>query len=146
MQQKLDELNDKYLRLYSEFDNYRKRTIKEKNELVKTASEDVIYFLLPVLDDLERAINALESSTKMDPSLSLEGIQLIYSKFNGILQQKGLEAIESVGKPFDVDFHEAVTNIPATSDDLKGKVVDEIQKGYMLNGKVIRYSKVVVGA
>lgn len=143
--EKLATLNDKYLRLYSEFDNYRKRTIKEKGELVKTASEEVITSLLPVLDDLERAISAMESGPE-DAKSALEGIKLIYTKFKGTLQQKGLEAIESAGQPFDVDFHEAITNIPAPSEDLKGKVVDEIQKGYLLNGKVIRYSRVVVGA
>jgi molecular chaperone GrpE len=141
---KYSELNDKYIRLYSEFDNYRKRTLKEKTALVKTASEDVIVSLLPVLDDLERAITA--ANEEESESSHLEGLKLIHTKFFGALKQKGLEAIESMGEPFDVDFHEAITNIPAPSEELKGKVVDEIQKGYILNGKVIRFSRVVVGA
>jgi len=141
--QRLAELNDKYLRLYSEFDNYRKRTMKEKAELIKTASEGVITSLLPVLDDLERAIDA--TGAKEGESSHLEGLKLIYNKFYNTLHQKGLEAIESKGHLFDVDFHEAITNIPSPSEDMKGKVVDEVQKGYMLNGKVIRFARVVVG-
>jgi molecular chaperone GrpE len=141
---KLNELNDKYLRLYSEFDNYRKRTLKEKAELIKTASEGVISSLLPVLDDMERAIESKD--LKEGESSHLEGMKLIFNKFYNTLQQKGLEAIESKGQPFDVDFHEAITKIPSPSEEQKGKVVDEIQKGYMLNGKVIRYARVVVGA
>ncbi len=143
-EKKLSDLNDKYLRLYSEFDNYRKRTLKEKGELIKTASEDAILSLLPVLDDFERAIKALE--TKEGAEESLEGILLIYNKFKNTLQQKGLESMDSMGKEFDVDYHEAITNIPAPSEDMKGKVVDVIQKGYLLNGKVIRFARVVVGA
>ena len=144
--EKLAEINDKYLRLYSEFDNYRKRTIKEKSELIRTASEDVIATLLPVLDDMERAIALLDTSTN-DPANTafLEGINLIYNKFKSTLQQKGLEAIASKGQLFDVDFHEAIAQIPAPSEDLKGKVVDEVQKGYLLGGKVIRFARVVVG-
>ena len=142
--QKISELNDKYLRLYSEFDNYRKRTLREKSELIKTASEDVITSLLPVLDDLERAVEA--AGGKEEEATHLEGLKLIYNKFKSILQQKGLEAIESKGQPFDVDYHEAITNIPAPGEEMKGKVMDEIQKGYMLNGKVIRFARVVVGA
>lgn len=144
-QSKCDELNDKYLRIYSEFDNYRKRTQKEKIEFSKTASEEIILSLLPVLDDIERA---LASTLKTNDGMEVvpkEGLQLIYQKFKGLLAQKGLESIPSIGELFDVDFHDALTNIPAPSDDLKGKVVDEVEKGYKLNGKVIRYSKVVVG-
>jgi molecular chaperone GrpE len=145
MQSKCDELNDKYLRLYSEFDNYRKRTQKERIEFSKTASEEIILSLLPVLDDLERALQStLKTGDEMEV-VPKEGLQLIYQKFKGLLAQKGLEAIPSLGDLFDVDFHDAVTNIPAPSEELKGKVVDEIEKGYKLNGKVIRYSKVVVG-
>jgi molecular chaperone GrpE len=144
-QLKCEELNDKYLRLYSEFDNYRKRTQKERVELSKTASEDIILSLLPVLDDLERALAlAMKDSTGLEV-IPREGLQLIYQKFKGLLAQKGLEPIPAIGELFDVDFHDALTNIPAPSDDLKGKVVDEVEKGYKLNGKVIRYSKVVVG-
>ena len=136
--QKLDEMNDKYLRLFSEFDNFRKRTQKERLELFKTASEDVIVALLPVLDDFERALKSVDENHK-------EGIELIYNKFNNTLQQKGLQCMDSMGNEFDTDFHEAITNIPAPSPDLKGKVVDVIEKGYRLNDKVIRFAKVVVG-
>jgi len=144
-QSKCDELDDKYVRLYSEFDNYRKRTQKERIEFSKNASEDIILSLLPVMDDLERA---LVSTLKINDGMEVvpkEGLQLIYKKFKGLLSQKGLEVIPSVGELFDVDFHDAITNIPAPSEDMKGKVVDEVEKGYKLNGKVIRYSKVVVG-
>ena len=141
--EKLDELNDKFLRLYSEFDNYRRRTSKEKLELSKTASEEVILDLLPVLDDFERALKAAEEVK--DCGAVKEGMQLIYSKLNGILTKKGLTPIEAHGKEFDTDFHEAITYIPSPSDKLKGKVVDEIEKGYMLHDKVIRFTKVVIG-
>ncbi len=143
LNQKVDELNDKYLRLFSEFDNFRKRTLKEKIELGKTASEDVIVSILPVFDDFERAITAFEDM-KVDESFK-EGVVLIFNKFMTIVQQKGLEPIKSIGEEFNTDFHEAVTNIPAPSEDMKGKVLDEIEKGYLLNDKVIRYAKVVVG-
>jgi molecular chaperone GrpE len=144
-QSKYNELNDKYLRIYSEFDNYRKRTQKERLELSKNAAEDMIVALLPVLDDLERALTLVLKSGDGDEVIPKEGLQLIYLKFKGLLAQKGLEPIPSMGESFDVDFHDAITNIPAPSEDLKGKVVDEVEKGYKLNGKVIRYSKVVVG-
>lgn len=140
---KIDELNDKFLRLYSEFDNYRRRTSKEKLDLAKTASEEVITDLLPVLDDFERAIKSSESAS--DSDAIKEGMQLIYNKIKGTLTKKGLSAIEATGQEFDTDYHEAITYIPAPSDDLKGKVVDEVEKGYMLNDKVIRYTKVVIG-
>lgn len=144
-QEKIAELNDRFLRLYSEFDNYRKRTIKERIDLSKTASAEVITDLLPVLDDFERAIKAFSDSGDSDSALK-EGVILIFNKFLNILTQKGLEQMKTVGEPFDTDFHEAITNIPAPSPDLKGKVVDEVEKGYLLGGKVIRYAKVVVGA
>lgn len=143
LQNQLDELNDKYLRLYSEFDNYRKRNAKERIELLKSASQEVILDVLPVIDDLERAIQSFE-----EHNLSKEakkGVELIYNKLMNILKQKGLEAIDAKGKEFDTDFHEAITNVPAPSEDLKGKVVDVIQNGYLLNGKIIRFAKVVVG-
>ena len=137
------ELNDKYLRLFSEFDNFRKRTIKERLELTKTASQDVIMSMLPVVDDFERAMQAFEK-TKESDSL-MEGVNLIYNKFKSTLNSKGVECMESKGKDFDTDYHEALTQIPAPSKDLKGKVVDVIEKGYTMNGKVIRFAKVVVG-
>ena len=143
--EELDTLNDKYLRLFSEFDNFRKRTLKEKIELSKTASEEVITALLPVLDDFERAIVALENLEHGEVKESLDGILLIYTKFLKTLQQKGLQELEAINQTFDTDFHEAITNIPASKPELKGKVVDVVQKGYQLNGKIIRFAKVVVG-
>ena len=144
LQEKIDEINDKYIRIYSEFDNYRRRTAKEKIELNRSASEDVIVDLLPVLDDFERAINSTADSDDCDAVK--DGVNLIFNKFKGILEKRGLKPIESKGEEFDTDFHEAITQIPAPSKDLKGKVVDETEKGYMLNDKVIRFSKVVIGS
>lgn len=143
MQKKYDEVNDKYLRLYSEFDNYRKRAIKERIELSKTASEQVITDLLTILDDFERAISSFENVTAVEPLK--EGTVLIYNKFKNSLNQKGLELIEAQGQPFNTDYHEAIANVPASSEDQKNKVMDVTQKGYTLNGKVIRFAKVVVG-
>lgn len=141
---KCSETNDKYLRLYSEFDNYRKRTVKERLELTKTASEDVITSLLPVVDDFDRAMQAIPEDSANDEIF--KGFQLIQNKLVKILEQKGLEPMNSQHKEFDTDFHEAITNIPAPTEDLKGKVVDVIEKGYLLNGKIIRFAKVVVGS
>jgi len=143
LQQKYDELNDRFLRLYSEFDNFRKRTAKEKLELIKSASQDLVIDLLPVLDDFERGLKAFKDH-QADPEL-IKGVELIYTKFYNILKQRGLKPMESMGKEFNTDWHEALTNIPAPSEDMKGKVVDVIQTGYLLNDKVIRYAKVVVG-
>jgi molecular chaperone GrpE len=140
---KVEELNDKYIRLYSEFDNYRKRTQKEKIELHKTAGEDIFKIMLPVLDDFERAMNAMNEAK--DITAVKEGVELIFNKLKNGLQQKGLAAMESKGQAFDADIHEAITNVPAPSEDLKGKVVEELEKGYSLNGKVIRFAKVIVG-
>jgi len=138
------EATDKYLRLYSEFDNFRKRTQKEKIELYKTAGEGVITAILPVLDDFERAQKAMEKSD--DIKDVKDGVKLIHDKMVSILKQKGLEEVESsVGKPFDIEFHEAITQIPAPSKKEKGKVLDVVEKGYELNGKVIRFTKVVIG-
>lgn len=141
--EKLDEMNDKYLRLFSEFDNFRKRTQKEKLELYKTASEDVMLALLPVLDDFERAQKVTEENG-VDKNFQ-EGIELIYNKLKKTLSQKGLEPMDVMGQEFDTDYHEAITNIPAPTPDMKGKVVDVVENGYMLNDKVIRFAKVVVG-
>ena len=140
------ELNDKFLRLYSEFDNFRKRTAKEKLELSKNASEKIILSLLPVMDDFDRALQALENQENEDTGSLQEGMSLIYNKLKSVLNKAGLKDIESKGKEFDTDFHEAITQIPAPKKSMKGKVVDEIEKGYELNGKVIRYAKVVVGS
>jgi molecular chaperone GrpE len=145
LNEQISELNDKYLRLYSEFDNYRKRTLKEKIELNKYASADIMTKLLPVLDDFERAIKAFDETSEAGRSLK-DGVVLIFNKFLTILNQQGLEQMRTAGESFDTDFHEAITNIPAATPGQKGKIVDEIEKGYMLNGKVIRYAKVVVGS
>jgi molecular chaperone GrpE len=143
LQSKVDELNDKYIRLYSEFDNYRKRTLKERTELTRTASEDIITSLLPVIDDFERAIKAFETA---EDDAATEGVLLIYNKFRGILEQQGLEAIDPSGEDFNADYHDALTSIPVPSPEMKGKIIDVLEKGYKLNGKVIRYSKVMVGS
>ncbi|PLX14403.1 MAG: nucleotide exchange factor GrpE [Marinilabiliales bacterium] len=142
-EEKCTELNDKYLRLYSEFDNYRKRTSKERLDLLKTASQDIMVELLPVLDDFDRAIAAMNDNNAQEESV--KGVELIFNKLFTLLKQKGLEPMDAQGKEFDTDYHEAITNIPAPSDDMKGKVIDVIQKGYLLNGKIIRFAKVVVG-
>jgi molecular chaperone GrpE len=139
------ELNDKYLRLYSDFDNFRKRTLKEKIEHSKYASSDIIIKLLPVLDDFERAIKAFDGSSDAGQALK-DGMILIFNKFLSTLNQQGLQQMRTAGEPFDTDFHEAITNIPAPTPEQKGKIVDEVEKGYLLNGKVIRYAKVVVGS
>lgn len=137
--------NDKYLRLYAEFDNYKRRTAKERIELMQTAGREIIANLLPVLDDFERALKAFETTTELAPLK--EGVALVSQKLKNILTQQGLQEMEdSTGKPFDDEFQEAITNVPAPNDELKGKVIDQIQKGYLLNGKVLRYAKVVVGS
>lgn len=139
----LAEANDKFLRLYSEFDNFKRRSTKERIELMQNAGQEIIKALLPVVDDFQRQEKYFKPDT--DVTTLKEGVDLIHNKLTSILQNKGLTAIESLGKEFDTDFHEAITKIPAPSEDLKGKVVDEIEKGYVLNGKVIRFAKVVVG-
>ena len=143
-EEQVAEWNDKYLRLYSEFDNYRKRTLKEKIELSKTASAELITKLLPILDDFERALKASDSNSGT-PDPMIEGILLIFNKFITVLNQQGLEQMKTIGEEFNTDFHEAITNIPAPSPEKKNRILDEVEKGYLLNGKVIRYAKVVVG-
>lgn len=140
--EKLAELNDKYLRLYSEFENYRKRTNQEKADLIKYGSEDTIKAILPIVDDYERALQAFGEND--DNAALKEGVVLIYNKLMSTLQQKGLKAIEAKGEKFDENLHEAVAQFPASDEEQKGKVIDEVVKGYYLNDKVIRYSKVVV--
>ena len=140
------EANDKYIRLAAEFDNYRRRVAKEKLELISTAGEDVIKGLLPVLDDCERALQVLENSTDSEAAKAAkEGTELIYNKLMGYLKSKGLAPIEAVGKELDTDFHEAVAQFPVQEADKKNKIFDVTQQGYTLNGKVIRFAKVVVG-
>ncbi len=142
-EEKAAELNDKYLRLYSEFDNYRRRTTKERAELIKSAGKDIISDLLAVVDDFDRTLDAMEKTD--DVKGFTEGVKLVQHKFMSILGKQGLEHFETKGQEFDPEVHEAITKIPAPSEDLKGKVVDVIEKGYTLNDKVLRYAKVVVG-
>lgn len=140
MEDEITKLKDQNLRLYAEFENYRKRTSKERVELFSTANQELMAALLPVLDDFQRALKNLEGNQ------AAEGVQLIYSKLDNTLKNKGLKRMElSNGKDFDVDTMEAITRIPAPEDKLKGKVVDEIEPGYMLGNKILRYAKVVVG-
>jgi len=142
-EEKYNALNDKYLRLYSDFDNFRKRTIKEKADLISNGNAGVLKDMLSVLDDFERAIVSNEKTE--DVQGLKEGFQLIFNKFNSILSTKGLKAMESKGTAFDLDLHEAITNVPVENKADKGKVIDVVEKGYYLNDKVIRYAKVVVG-
>jgi molecular chaperone GrpE len=135
--------NDKYLRLSAEFDNFRKRTLKEKMDLMKNASESLLVNFLPIIDDVERAMSAIETSENLDTTK--EGINLIYNKFKEFTRQNGVVEMEAKGLVLDTDHHEAITKIPAPTDELKGKIVEVVQKGYMLNDKVIRYAKVVIG-
>jgi molecular chaperone GrpE len=139
----LTSVQDKYLRLYSEFENYKRRTTKERADLFKTANQESILAMLPVLDDFERAQEAMPQT---EENLKIrEGVDLIYNKLKNTLTQKGLKEMEANGKPFDPDFHEAITKIPAPSEDLKEKIVDVLEKGYFLHDKVIRFAKVVIG-
>jgi molecular chaperone GrpE len=140
---KLAEMQDKYLRLSAEFDNYRKRTLREKMELSKCASEDLLLKILPVMDDFERALSLMETAT--DRAAMKSGIDLIYGKFTDFLKQNGIREIESLNCPFNVDLHDAVAKIPVEEESKKGLIVDVVLKGYYLQDKVIRHSKVVIG-
>lgn len=137
------EVKDKHIRLQAEFDNYRKRTLKERMELLKTAGESVLVNILPVIDDFDRAMQTLESVENDNPVK--EGVKLIYNKFQEFLKQNGVKEIEAKEQVLDTDLHEAITTFPAPSENLKGKIIDVVQKGYYLNDKVIRHSKVVIG-
>lgn len=139
----VEEQKDRYLRLSAEFDNYRKRTLKERSDMLKTVNGDTLSGMLPVLDDLERAMQSMQKATDVDAVR--EGVVLIYNKIQEFLKNKGIVEIDAMNQVFDTDLHEAVTKIPAPTEDLKGKVVDVIQKGYKIDTKVIRYAKVVVG-
>ena len=143
LQGELAEQKDKYIRLMAEFENFRRRTSKERLELIQTAGKDVIISLLEVLDDCDRAEKQLNASD--DISVQREGIQLVFNKIRNTLQNKGVKAMESINTDFDVEKHEAITEVPAPNEKLKGKVLDEVQKGYYLNEKLIRFAKVVVG-
>ena len=143
LQKKYDELNDSHLRLRAEFDNYRKRTLREKSELIKNGWEGALTHLLPVVDDLQRALDNIHKATDMNAVA--EGVDLIYNKFVAYLNSQGVKAIEVIGKPFNLESSEAIATIPAPQPELKGKVLDCVQTGYTLNDKVIRHAKVVVG-
>lgn len=142
-QQKAEELNDKNLRLMAEFDNYRKRTLKEKADLIKHAGERIFSDMLPLIDDFERALDAMQNTE--DVNAVKEGIDLIYNKFISFLGTNGVKVISTENEDFNVDVHEAITTFPAQSEDQKGKIIDCTSKGYTLNDKVIRFAKVVVG-
>ena len=143
LQKELQTEKEKYLRLSADFDNYRKRTLKEKIEMTKLAGEEIYIKILPVLDDLERAMKSIEEARELEAVK--QGMLLIHSKFKEYLNQQGVKEIEAMHQDFDTDVHEAVTQIPSEDKKLKGKIVDVIEKGYYLNDKVIRYSKVVIG-
>jgi molecular chaperone GrpE len=143
LQKQVDEQKDKYLRLFAEFDNYKKRTIKESYELRLTAARETIQSMLPVLDDFQRAKKA--SDTGAEAERFSEGVNLVYQKLFNILESKGLKLMDTNGQVFDIEFHEAITEISAPNEELKGKVIDTIENGYTLNDKIIRYAKVVVG-
>jgi molecular chaperone GrpE len=142
-EEKLAEMQDRYLRLSAEFDNYRKRTLREKIELTKNAGENILISILPVMDDFERALKLMETAT--DCTAMKSGIDLIYNKFSEFLKQNGIKEIESLNKDFNVDLHDAIAKVPVQDESLKGKVVDVVSKGYWLQDKVMRHSKVVVG-
>ena len=143
LQLELDEQKDKFIRLVAEFENFKRRNAKERMELIQTAGKEVITSLLDVLDDSERAEKQMQSSTDLEEIK--KGVLLVFGKLRNTLQAKGLKAMESIHTEFDVEKHEAITEIPAPTDDLKDKVLDEVQKGYYLNDKIIRFAKVVVG-
>lgn len=143
LRQQLNDMNDKYIRLVAEFDNYKKRTLRERMDLIKSAGEDILKEILPVVDDFERALQNIDKAKDVEAVKS--GIGLIYGKFNEFLKQKGITQIEALNAEFDTDKHEAITKIPAPTDELKGKVVDVVKKGYVLNDKVIRFAQVVIG-
>lgn len=143
LEAELQTANDKYLRLYAEFDNYKRRTTKEKIEMMQSAGKEVIGNLLTVMDDFDRALKMMENASNVEAVR--EGVDLIAQKFKKILQQQGLKEMDVIGQVFDADFQEAITNIPAPNAEMKGKVIDEVEKGYFLNDNVLRYAKVVVG-
>jgi molecular chaperone GrpE len=144
LEEKVTAINDKYLRLYSDFENFRKRTAKEKLDLISNGNASLLNKILPVMDDFERAIESNKEIT--DPEVLKEGFNLIYSKLKKTMEAEGVKEMQSNGEVFDVEYHEAITNIPAPDKSLKGKVVDTTEKGYFLNDNVLRYAKVVVGS
>ena len=143
LKQQVGELKDKYLRVYAEFENFRKRSVREKLDMMKTAAQDTMSVLLPVLDDFDRAKKASDSPDSEEKLT--EGLELLYLKIYTVLKNKGLEPMESTGETFDVELHEAITDIPAPTEEMKGKIIDTVEKGYKLKDKIIRHAKVVVG-
>ena len=144
LQQELTNANDKYTRLFAEFDNYKKRTSKERVELIQAASKDVLIKILPILDDFDRALEAMETAQEVAPVK--EGVELVSQKFKKTLANEGLKEMENlIGQPFDAEYQEAITAIPAPSEELKNKIIDVVEKGYFLHDKVIRFAKVVIG-
>lgn len=140
----LAEMKDKYIRLYADFENFRRRTAKERLELMGTANADLLKSILPVVDDFERAMQSFDSTTEVEPLK--EGVALIFQKLYKTLESKGVKVMKTLGLPFDAELHESIAQYPAPNEELKGKVIDEVEKGYFLHEKVIRYAKVVVGA
>lgn len=145
LRQQVGELKDKYIRLVAEFDNFKKRSIREKMDWMKSAAQETISSLLPVLDDFDRARKFAEGGSDNEGKGLDEGVELVYQKLYNTLRQKGLEPMESTGEVFDPELHEAITEIPSPTDEMKGKVIDTVEKGYRLNDKIIRHAKVVVG-
>ncbi len=143
LKNEVEEQKNKYLRLYAEFENFKKRNAKERLELFKTAGQDVIRDLLPVLDDFQRAQKVYAQDQNAENYA--QGVKLIFEKFQKILQNKGLKAIDSIGKEFNIEFHEAIAEVPAQAEEQKGKIIDEVESGYTLNDTIIRYAKVIVG-
>ncbi|MBK9104099.1 MAG: nucleotide exchange factor GrpE [Saprospiraceae bacterium] len=143
LQASVNELRDKHLRLLAEFDNYKKRTMRERLDLMNSASKDVMVSLLPILDDFDRAKKSADDPSNAE--VFSDGVTLVYNRLNNVLQNMGLKAMTSTGEPFDVEMHEAITEIPVPDENMKGKVIDTLEKGYMLNDKIIRHAKVVVG-
>lgn len=143
LKQQLEELKDKYMRMYADFDNYKKRMVKEKYDLISTAAQDTLSSLLPVLDDFDRAKKNAEAGNSQERFS--EGIYLVYQKLYSLLRMKGLEEMETNGAVFDPELHEAFTEIPAPSEEMKGKIIDTLEKGYKLNDRIIRHPKVVIG-
>lgn len=145
LKSELDETKDKYLRLYSEFENFRRRTAKERLDMIKTANEELLLDLLPVMDDFERANKVMEENK--DTKITEEGFSIIFNKFNKVLEQKGVKPMEiSKGDPFDPDFQDGIAQVPVDDESLKGKIYDVVEKGYLLGDKVIRFAKVVIGS
>lgn len=143
MEAELSESRDKYLRLYSDFENYKKRVSRDRIEQSKMAGSDIFLSILPIIDDFERALKSFETAKEIGPVK--EGLNLIYSKLKSSTEARGLKAMDAKGKPFDADLHDAITNVPAPSEDQKGMVIEEVERGYFLNDKVIRHAKVIVG-